>query len=119
MSVVRREDEVVTEPKYVVLRRDDFERITSAANDGSGRPGSAYYKLTLDPDTYFVLRDTDVLSHALLWNYVQLIQTLRELSRARPGMLSREEEESLTELEDFSQDLALAWQRRGKGRLPT
>lgn len=108
MSTLRRETDEEVEAdhydKYVVFRAP---------------PGLPEMDTALEPGTYFVLRDTDLLSHALLWNYVQLIQTTREISRSVPEMLTSEEAQALDAIEDYVQDLAVKWQRSRKGTLPT
>jgi hypothetical protein len=71
----------------------------------------------LDEDTYFVLRDTDVLATSLLWLYVHEIQTVLELDRERE-MLTESERAYLTTMEDRVTALAREWQMKGKGRLP-
>jgi hypothetical protein len=72
----------------------------------------------LEPGTYFVLRSSDLFGAAALYAYAAALGTAIELSRARPGSLSPDEVRAMEALEIMVTDLAVEWQRSGKGRVP-
>ena len=72
----------------------------------------------LDPDTYFVIRDSDVLGAAGLWAYVYNLQTVLELVEKGLTTIAPEEINHLYELREYTSELAAKWQESGR-RLPT
>jgi hypothetical protein len=72
----------------------------------------------LDPGTFFVLRSSDLFGAAALYAYAAALGTAIEFSRARPGSLSPDEVQTLEALEEMVTNLAVEWQRSGKGRVP-
>lgn len=71
----------------------------------------------LDPETYFVIRSSDLFGSAALWGYAHLLQTGIEIARQRPGTFTDEECERLKTLADDLAKKAEAWAVKG-GRLP-
>jgi hypothetical protein len=72
----------------------------------------------LEPGTFFVLRHSDLFGAAALYAYAAALGTAIELSRARPGSLSPDEVHAMEVLEEMVTNLAVEWQRSGKGRVP-
>jgi hypothetical protein len=96
-----------SEPHYTVIK---------------GTPPTMTYpnrtKDMLEPGTYFVLRDTDVLATPLLYLYAHELRTQLDIARHRPGFMSKEGIAELEERERYVANLAAEWQRAGRGRLP-
>ncbi len=72
----------------------------------------------LEPDTYFVIRDRDVLGAAGLWAYVYNLQTVLELVERGLTTIPPEEVAHLYDLREYTSELAARWQESAR-KLPT
>jgi hypothetical protein len=106
VSAVPAEDREVAVQKFTVYARTPQ------------MPGGPVFGPPIEDGTFFVIRDSDVFGPAVLFAYVSLLQTELEVEKLRPGRYSPEELAYLEKLERYVTDLALSWQRTGKGRVP-